>query len=171
MEQTHYGIKVKNFQNKEFNPKKNNHIERIKTNTNIKTPRTTPIFNGGIPQYLKRRQILSVELLDSVVSKLVFEFGAKFPRLEATPNPVPRVGVVHSLLQPVGVIPEPVLLIPSIGKGLTSTFVGDNEGEDGERKGEKDEQEHDQEVEPEEPRDTTTCANETGQRHHQKEHA
>jgi len=68
--------------------------------------------------------------------------------LETAPNSSPGVSVVHSVLKPVGVVTEPVLLVASVGKDLTGTLVGDNEGEDGEAKNKEYEQEHDEEVEP-----------------------
>ena len=68
--------------------------------------------------------------------------------MQAALDPVPRLSVVDPFLQPVGVIPEPVLLVPSTRKGFTGTLVGDNEGEDGEGEDEDNEEEHGKEVEP-----------------------
>lgn len=91
------------------------------------------------------------------------KLSADFPRLQATPDPVPRLSVVNPLLQPVRVIPKPILLIPSIRHNFASALVGDNEGEDGEGEEKNDEDEHDEEVEPEEPRHATARADEAGE--------
>jgi len=88
--------------------------------------------------------------LSSVVGELGLKFGAEFGRLETALNSVPGVSVVDSVLKPIGVVTEPVLLVASVGKDLTSTLVGDNEGEDGEGEKKEYEEEHDEEVEPEE---------------------
>lgn len=99
------------------------------------------------------------------------ESGAELPRLKTTLNSVPGLSVVHSLLQPVRVIAEPILLIPSVGQRFACAFVGDNEGKDGEGEDENDEQEHDQQVDPEKPSDAAARADEPSQRHQQKEDA
>ncbi|KAM1191529.1 hypothetical protein ACFX2I_011980 [Malus domestica] len=51
-----------------------------------------------------------------------------------------------NLLQPLRLVPEPVLFVPFPGKYFSSAFVGDSEGEE-----DHDEEEHDEEVDPQQP--------------------
>ncbi|ONK69678.1 uncharacterized protein A4U43_C05F25580 [Asparagus officinalis] len=69
---------------------------------------------------------------------------------QTAPDLPPILGALDPLLQPVGVVPEPVLLVASPGDNLAGSLVGDDEGEDGEAEEEDDEEEHDEEVDPEE---------------------
>ena len=68
--------------------------------------------------------------------------------MQAVLKPIPHLGVVDHLLQPVRVTLEPVLLVRFTRDGITRTFIGDSEGEDGVGKDEDDEEGHGKEVEP-----------------------
>jgi hypothetical protein len=81
---------------------------------------------------------------------------AKMLRLKTTLNGIPIIVIVNSILQPFGIITKPILLIPFIRQSFTSAFVSDNKCKDCEREEKNDEQEHDNEIEAEKPRDTTT---------------
>lgn len=114
------------------------------------------------PEYLKRGEVLGIELLDRVVDILVSEIGTDLAVLQATLNLVPVLGVVDPVLKPVGVISELVLLVAAVGEDLSGALVGDGEGEDGEDGEEENKEEHDKEVDPEEPGDLAAGADETG---------
>ncbi|KAM0988016.1 hypothetical protein ACFX13_012245 [Malus domestica] len=57
-------------------------------------------------------------------------------------------GAVNPFLEPLRLVPEPVLLVPFPGKYFSGAFVGDSEGEDGDCEDDHDEEEHDEEVDP-----------------------
>lgn len=71
------------------------------------------IFKNEIPEYLKRRQLLRIELLNIVVSIEALINGAEVSRLKTTLDPVPVLWIVDSLLQPIRIITKPVLLVAS----------------------------------------------------------
>ena len=96
--------------------------------------------NKQINNYLDGGEIGSHELRDGLV--LVLQFLADLGVLEAAPDPVPVLGVLDPLLQPVGVVPEPVLLVPPPRDGLPGALVCHNEGEDGEAEEDDDESRH-----------------------------
>lgn len=83
--------------------------------------------------------------------------------MQATTDPVPRLSVINLLLQPIRVIPKPILFIPSIRNNFTSALVGNDESENGEGEEKNDEDKHDEEVEPEEPRHAAARADEAGE--------
>lgn len=118
--------------------------------------------NKKNPEYLKRGEVLGIELLDRVVDILVSEIGTDLAVLQATLNLVPVLGVVDPVLKPVGVISELVLLVAAVGEDLSGALVGDGEGEDGEDGEEENKEEHDKKVDPEEPGDLAAGADETG---------
>lgn len=89
--------------------------------------------------------------------------------LQTTLNLVPIIDTINAVLQPIGVIPKAVLLIPLTRQGLASTFVGDNKGKDGEAKEEENKEEHDKKVNPEEPCHPATRPDEPSQGHQQDE--
>lgn len=92
---------------------------------------------------LKWREALLDVSIEIFVGAFLSKFLADFAILQATPDLPPILAVVHSLLQPIRVVPQLVLFVPSIGHDFARAFVGDNEGEDCEAKEEHDEQEHD----------------------------
>ena len=94
--------------------------------------------------------MLSMELLNGVVHILVSKTCTNLTILQATLNIVPILGIGNPLLQPIGVITKPILLIPTIRQGLPSSLVG-NSDKDGKHEEKNYEDEHDQKVEPEEP--------------------
>ena len=95
--------------------------------------------------------MLSMELLNGVVHILVSKTCTNLTILQATLNIVPILGIGNPLLQPIGVITKPILLIPTTRQGLPSTLVGNSKGKDGKHEEKNYEEEHDQKVEPEEP--------------------
>ena len=95
--------------------------------------------------------MLSIELLNGVVHILFNKTGTNLTILQATVNIVPILGIGNLLLQPIGVITKPILLIPMIRQGLPSTLVGNSKDKDGKHEEKNYEEEHDQKVEPEEP--------------------
>lgn len=94
-------------------------------------------------KYLKSVKVLDVEIVHRVVQVLALEPAADLAIHQAALNLAPVIGVVHPLLQPIGVIPKSVLLVTPAGEGLAGALVGDDEGEDREAKEEDDEEEHD----------------------------
>jgi hypothetical protein len=118
--------------------------------------------------YLERGEVGFEEL--GPIPVLVLQFLADLGVLEAAPDPVPVLAVLHPLLQPVGVVAEPVLLVPSAGDGLAGALVGDDEGEDGEAEEDDDEDEHGDEVEPEEAVDAAAGADEAREGDEEEEH-
>lgn len=121
--------------------------------------------------YLKRRQVLLIQLRDGIVEILVPKRRADLAINKATLDLIPVLGAVDPLLQPVRIVPKPVLLVPFLGKHFAGAFVGDGEGEDGESEQDDDEEEHDEEVDPEEPRDSAAGADEAGERDQHEENA
>uniref|UniRef100_A0A7C9ERC8 Uncharacterized protein n=1 Tax=Opuntia streptacantha TaxID=393608 RepID=A0A7C9ERC8_OPUST len=96
---------------------------------------------------LNRIQILGEELLGGnfvILNEILAEFTVH--QTAVNPIPIPTVG--DTFLKPVGVVPELVLLVSSITQGFAGSFVGDDEGEDGEAEEYDDEYEHDEEIEP-----------------------
>lgn len=94
--------------------------------------------------YLNGRQVFLVELLHGITGESLVEFTADLAVDQAALDSVPVFAAVHAILEPVGVIAEPVLLVASVGQDLTGAFVGDGEDEDGEDEEEDDEDEHDE---------------------------
>lgn len=82
---------------------------------------------------------------------------------------IPVLCAVDPLLQPVGVVSQPILLVPFFRKDLSGPLVGDDKGEDGEAKKEDYEEEHHHQVDPQEPCNATPGADEAGQGHHHEE--
>lgn len=105
---------------------------------------------GGKKQgiHLDRGEVAVDELGDRLLlrPKLLTDLAV----LEAAPDLGPILGVLDPPLQPGGVLPEAVLLVPPSGDGPPGAAVGDDEGEDGEGEEEDDEEEERDEVEPEE---------------------
>lgn len=83
-----------------------------------------------------------VKLLNRITGEFLVEFGTDLAVHQAASDSVPIFVVVDAILEPVGVITEPVLLVASVGKNFSGAFVGDGEGEDGEDEEENDEEEH-----------------------------
>lgn len=115
--------------------------------------------------------MLSIELLNGVVHILVSKTATNLTIMQATLNLVPILGIANPLLQPIGVITEPVLLIPTIGHGLPSTLVGNSKDKDGKDEEKNYEEEHDQKVEPEEPRNTATSSDQASYGDHHEKNA
>lgn len=111
---------------------------------------------------LKGIEISLVELFNVDASVASAETGAHVGVDQAALDPIPILSIADSFLQPVRVITDAVLLIPSIGQNLSGAAVGDGEGEDGEAEPEEYEEEHGAKVEPEEARDAAASADETG---------
>lgn len=113
--------------------------------------------------YLKRIQVLVIKFLEGVVKVLVGKTGADLAVDETALNLVPILCFVDPVLQPIGVVAKPVLLITPVGDNLASAFVGNNKSEDSEGEEEDDEDEHDEEVKPEKPRDSAASTDEAGE--------
>lgn len=107
--------------------------------------------------------MLGIELLNGIIKILIIKAWTNFAVDQTTLNLVPILSIIHSLLQPVWVISQSVLLIPSSGQGLTGSFVGHDEGHDGEAKQDHNQQEHHNQVDPQEPGDSAARAYEAGQ--------
>lgn len=96
--------------------------------------------------YLDWREVVVDELIERLIPLL--QPLAHLAFLQAAPDLTPVSVVVDALLEPVGVVPEAVLLVSPARDDLAGAGVGDDEGEDGEAEEEDDEEEHDEEVEP-----------------------
>jgi len=88
--------------------------------------------------------------------------GANVRVHQTTPDPFPILSIVDTFLQPIRVIGDMILFIPSIRYNLTGAAVCDCESEDCETEAEENEEEHSEEVKPEEARDTATSTDESG---------
>lgn len=128
------------------------------------------VFGGLTATRLNRRQVFGKEFIRTSVSFLG-KFLANFAINQTTPNTIPVLRVINSFLQPVRVITQLILLIPTITHNFPGTFVGDNEGEDSEAEEYKYEQEHDDEVDPQQPIDAATGADEACEGDDQEEDA
>jgi hypothetical protein len=84
-------------------------------------------------------------------------------------GPIPRV--LDPLLQPGGVVPEAVLLVPPAEDDPPDAAVGDDEGEDGECEEEHDEEEEREEVEPKEAGCAAERPGEAREGEREEEHA
>jgi len=115
--------------------------------------------------------VFFVEGGSGIVDKLVVKLGANFSIDQATLDLIPVLIISHSLLQPVGVITETVLLVPSLRHHFAGAFVGDNESEDGEAEEDEDQDEHDEQVDPEEPCHAAARADQPRQGDQHEEHA
>lgn len=115
--------------------------------------------------------MLGVELIDCVANILLMKFRADLAINKTALDLVPVLVVVNPLLQPIGVISKPILLVTLAGESFPGALVGDDEGEDREGEEDDDEEEHCAKVEPEEPRDAATGADEAGERDEQEEDA
>ena len=124
--------------------------------------------NKQTNNYLDGGEVGRYELREGLV--LVLQFLTDLRILKAAPDLVPVLGVLDPFLQPVGVIPKPVLLVPSPGDGLPGALIGDDEGEDGEAEEDEDEDEHGEEVDPEQPGDAAAGADEPREGDHEEEH-
>ena len=102
-----------------------------------------------------------VELLNGITGEFIVEFITDLAVDQTASDSVPVFVVPNTILKPVGVIAESVLLVASVGEDFSGAFVGDGEGEDGEDKEENDEKEHDEKVNPEKPSHATARADET----------
>lgn len=104
--------------------------------------------------------MLLIKLLCGFIDGTLSEAFADLTVLNAALDPSPVACLFHSLLQPIRVVSEPVLLVAPVGHHLAGALVGDDEGEDCEAEEEENEEEHDAEVEPEQPRDPAAGAHE-----------
>ncbi|KAJ0788825.1 hypothetical protein HanPI659440_Chr05g0196401 [Helianthus annuus] len=59
--------------------------------------------------------------------------------LQTAPNLIPILLTTHTVLQPPGIISQPVLLITSTGNHLTGAFIRHNERKNGETEEQNDE--------------------------------
>lgn len=94
--------------------------------------------------YLNGRQLLRIKLLNSFANLVLAQALTHLAILQTALDPVPVLGVVNPLLQPIGVIPEPILLIPLPRQNLSGTLVSDHKGEDGEAEEKHDQEKHHQ---------------------------
>lgn len=92
--------------------------------------------------------MLRIELLEVVIDILISETRTNLAVGQATLNLIPILSIANPLLQPIGVITEPILLIPTTRHDLPCALVGDSEGEDGENREKKNEEEHYEKVTP-----------------------
>ena len=103
--------------------------------------------------YLDGREVSLVEFRGVSAHGAVGRPAAAHARLgEAALDAPPRLRLGDPRLQPAGVVPEAVLLVPAAGHGASRATVGDHECEHGEREDGDDEQEHEHHVGPEERR-------------------
>jgi len=103
-----------------------------------------------------------VKLVNGDAGVAAAESGAHVGVNQTALDPVPILIAVDSPLQPIRVIADVVLFIPSIRQNLAGAAVRDGEREDGEAEAEENEEEHGAEVEPEEAGDAAASADETG---------
>lgn len=87
------------------------------------------------------------------------EIGTNFTISQTAFNLIPVLVIINSFLQPVWVISKSVFFITSPGQYLSRTFIRHYKSEDGEDNAEDDEEEHDDQVEPEQPSHATARAN------------
>lgn len=73
----------------------------------------------------------------------------------------PVVWILHTVLQPDGVISEAVFVVLSARRCPSSALAGDYEGKDCEEQEQKYDNEHEEQIEPEKPRYSVTCTYET----------
>lgn len=118
---------------------------------------------------LKSIEISLVEVFNVNAGITSAVSGANVGVHQTTPDPFPIFSIGDTFLQPIGVIADMILLIPSIGYNLAGATVSDGECEDCERESEENEKEHREQVKPEEARDTATSADETCDRDEHKE--
>lgn len=76
-------------------------------------------------------------------------------------DPIPILNIGDSFLQPIRVIADVILSIPSIRQNLSGAAICDGESEDGEAETEEYEEEHCAEVKPEKTRDTAASSHES----------
>lgn len=74
-------------------------------------------------------------------------------------------------MQPIRVVPQPVLLVPPPRNDFSGALISDNKREDGETKDNDDEKEHDDEVEPEEEGDAAPSADEASEGDNKEENS
>ena len=113
--------------------------------------------------YLDRGEVAVDELGDRLLPG--HELLADLAVLEAAADLGPVLRVLDPPLQPGGVVPEAVLLVPPAGDDPPGAAVGDDEGEYGEG-----EEEQDEEEEPEEARGEAECPREAREGEHEEEH-
>lgn len=119
--------------------------------------------------YLNWREIAVDEVVERLV--LLLQALAHLPVLETAPDPPPVVVIIHPPQEPMRVVAEPILLVPSPGDDRPRALVGDDEGEHGEAEEEEDEHEHDEEVDPEEAVVAAACPGDPGDGDEEDEHA
>ncbi len=110
--------------------------------------------HSNCSKYLNRWERGRVELGDGGILGSI-QAVTDFAIAEAALDSLPVGWIVHLPLQPSGIIAETVLFVSLPGQDLTGTGIGDGEGEDGEDEEEKNEHEHDEQVHPQETRDST----------------
>ena len=113
--------------------------------------------------YLDRGEVAVDELGDSLLPGR--ELLADLAVLEAAADLGPVLRVLDPPLQPGGVVPEAVLLVPPAGDDPPGAAVGDDEGEYGEG-----EEEQDEEEAPEEARGAAERPREAREGEHKEEH-
>ena len=119
--------------------------------------------------YLDRGEVAVDELGDRLLPG--HELLADLAVLEAAADLGPVLRVLDPPLQPGGVIPEAVLLVPPAGDDPPGALFGDDEGEDGEGEEEQDEEEEREEVEPEEAGGAAERARQAREGEHEEERA
>jgi len=75
--------------------------------------------------------VLAIKLLNSSSPTIIDQTLTNLTIHQATFNLIPILSTGHPFLQPMRVIPKPVLLIPFPGQSLTGTLVCDDKSEDG----------------------------------------
>jgi len=100
--------------------------------------------------HLKWRKIL----LDKIGKSDIFicEILTNMTLLNTTPKTLPIFTILHSLLKPITIIPQFILLVASSRHHFARTLIGDKEGEYREAEDDDDEEEHDEKVHPQQPR-------------------
>lgn len=89
-------------------------------------------FKNG---YLKRIEILLGEFRSIMMStREDLQAITELVLVKTASNGFPMMIVVHTLLHPLRVVTEPILLISLSGDSFARAFVGDHKGEDGETK-------------------------------------
>jgi hypothetical protein len=84
-----------------------------------------------------------IQDVNSIIHEFLVKITANFSINQTTLNLPPILLIAHSLLQPIRIISQLILLIPLPGQNLTGTFIGHDKSENREAEEQDDEEKHD----------------------------
>ena len=131
--------------------------------TKLPCKKTLSELNRYIYIYLKGREMFLIKLVNRSINPRIDQTLTNLTILQATPDLIPILITINPLLQPIRIIPQPVLLIPPAGNSLAGAGICHHKGENGETEEDHDEDEHDEEVDPEKPSHAAARADEAGE--------